>query len=259
MRPPFHHWPSRNGVGVFAIVLVVAGAAFFASRWAAGNGSAAAEPPDAVMPGPDVTPVPGMAPDYSKPYWYVPYQNLENKAARYDQVINGIPIGPTVKQPEQQECLRAAREPGAAARQATISGLSLRPGYLPPGAVVEESLTTSCGAETVSLFQSYFVPPVEDSEAQLRAGKNWAAVGHGASFTIFRETTLFPSVQSGLPSARWHAATVAGRPAAAAGPLLAEGYGESEIVIWENGVQTTVHGVMLTLSELTQIAEGLYR
>jgi hypothetical protein len=44
------------------------------------------------FPGEDVTPEPGSTPDFSTPLWYVPYQNAENAAPKFEGERNGVRI-----------------------------------------------------------------------------------------------------------------------------------------------------------------------
>ncbi|MFN0096436.1 MAG: hypothetical protein ACKVVT_16880 [Dehalococcoidia bacterium] len=251
--------PRLRGLRNLGALALIGAVGFFGAQWAFDGGAARADlGPDPQMPGPEVTPEVGSRPDYSKPYWFVPYQNAENQKPRYDQTVNGIPIGPTVLQPEQQPCL-AEGEARIASTDDNRSSVGLKPSFLPKGAVLEESLASACGATVIAVSNRYFVPPEHESEHKLRNGKAWGDVKHGAAFTIVRESKPFAALQSSLPSERWHAVTIAGRPAAVAGPMLAEGLGEAHLVIWDDGIQTTLEAIMLTEAQLVKIAEGLYR
>ncbi len=67
-----------------------------------------------------------------------------------------------------------------------------------------------------------------------------------------------PSVRIAIPAERWSAGTIAGHPAAIARPILANGLGQTAIVVSDNGVVTTIQADNLTLDELQRIANGLF-
>jgi hypothetical protein len=62
-----------------------------------------------------------------------------------------------------------------------------------------------------------------------------------------------------VASQNWQPATIAGLPAAVGRPILDEGLGVGEVVIWdgERMLLTTVRTTDLGLAELLRIAEGV--
>lgn len=187
-------------------------------------------------------------PDTTKPGWFIPYQDADAVKPRRDQVINGIRVGPTVER-TIVDCAPASEvriPPGDAARDA----LALIPKYLPAGALPNNAYVARCrlaNGSTVSsfVFRDYSItadPQVKRFGGYLSI-QRWR--GDAASL-------------SNIPAERWTARTVAGRTAAVAPPILANGLGRGAVIIYADGIVTAVESTGLPLSELLQIAEGLY-
>lgn len=245
----------RGLLGLASLAVLAGFSAFIVARMATTGPSPAVAGDEPVMPGPDVTPEPGSVPDTSRPFWFVPYENAERQKPRYDQVINGIAIGPSVPEPAQQACLRE-ETPDAA--DVAASRVAFRPRWLPDGSLLDHERTAACGGVAVLFQQRFYVPPDESADADIRSGrKTYFEVGHGGGFTIRRELLSEPYARSDLASERWTATKVAGRPAAIAKPML-EGFGESSVVVWDDGVQTTIEADGLTVDDILRIAEGLF-
>ncbi len=245
-------------------VLVLAAGVFVGGRALTDGGPAVADQPSPHgirLPGPDVTPEPGSTPDTSVPYWYVPYQNADNKLPRADQEVAGVLVGPTaaiqVAYPERCDSGGYVSDFSKVAS----SPLSIAPSFLPAQASVDFQEATDCDDFVLTHELIYFVHPEDGVETRIRSGEvDFFESEHGGQIRVFRARVSAPAFPLDVPTARWTAGTVAGHPAALARPILDGGYGEAAVVVWDaaSGVMTAVVGHDRPLSELLQFAEGLY-
>jgi hypothetical protein len=250
--------------GVILAAVLVAATTFFISRQAGGGPAAGAQRPpagDAPLAGPNDTPEPGAVVDTTKPAWNVPYENAERLKPRFDQVINGIAVGPTVDDPGVRDC-----SPGEAVSVtdfATAQGSPLRivPSYLPNSVIEGRHEASSCRGKVVNHVVEYEIPAAAGADAKIASGQvRWDEIEHGGKLTIFRSLSIGPVYRtSNYAADRWRSATVLGLPAAVAEPILPMGLGRSAIVSWDSktGVRTVVTGSSRKLDELVRVAEGL--
>lgn len=236
------------GFGAFGAVRLVRG----------GNGSAVAEA-QPVPPGQPVSPSPTPTavvptnlpanPDTTKQNWFVPYLDAERTKPMFDQTINGITVGPSAEHRPSVAC-----KPGTARQapltEALTTPVTLTPKYLPAGANQFEALATVCetaAGQTVVIGADVGISIPSDPKSDRRGGVVSIARWQGA-----------PSATVAIAAERWSAGTVAGHPAAIAEPILANGLGQSAVVVYANGVVTKVQASWLTLAEVKRIAEGLF-
>lgn len=262
MRTPYRRWQGQAAMG-FTIIAVAAGA-FFLARALSDRGRATAATvagpvPTEQVPGPNVTPPPDSTPNTANPLWYVPYWNAETQKPRYDQVINGILIGPTVPTFDSGKCV-PGQAVWASEQAIASSSLAINPAYLPAGAILDRKIGTACGGQLVSAEKDYVIPAAPGIDGQLRSGAvNYFDAQHGGAFQIFRDSLKAPSWQSKLASQRWFTTQINGYPAAEAHPIFDAGFGDSAIVVWQTGVQTVIIGQSISLADLTKIAERVVR
>ena len=226
------------------------------ARTAVGGGA----PPESPIPLESRTPAAGETPDTSKLNWFVPFMNAEAAKPRFDQVINGIPVGPNVG----ASGIGAGRcTPGSArdvaGAKAEGTDVFVRPTWLPARAELVKTAAIECDGGTFDYTVDYAIRAAPDFREKVSAGVPWKQAGPSGAVTIERTLASGPGFSSNIAAENWSAGTIAGRPAALGAPAIAIGFGTSAIVIWDNGVQTVLAGEWLTLDELVQIAEGLYR
>lgn len=191
-------------------------------------------------PGPDVTPEPGITPDTSKSWWYVPYLNQEENQPRHDQVIAGITIGPKVERKLTHSCSSPVE--ALKPEEAGESAVSLSLVRVPNNGVVAESYVSVCDGIALSASLHATMPP--DPAIGFRGG--W--------LSIYKAQAL-PQVSSSIPSERWTEGKVGSRPAAIASPLLEDGFGRSAVVVFADGVLLSIAASGLTTDEVVAIAE----
>ena len=198
-----------------------------------------------------------LQPDTSVPLWYFPYLKEDASKPRFDQMVNGIPIGPTVSVASSGRCEVGG---GPVTRSvADASKIAVSPKYVPVAAALERQTAGGCDGEAVTVEERYVIPPADGLDTQLRSKQiTWSAAQHGGSIEVFRSYKTSPGVVSDIPSERWSATTISGFPAAVAAPILPMGFGPSSIVVWDGQVQTVVTGIDITLADLIKFAEGLY-
>lgn len=200
----------------------------------------------------------GVTVDTSNPGWMEPLQEAEARKPRYDQVINGIAIGPSVQRPQPPVCTSGdLLSPDQASR---IPELVLQPTYLPAFSELDSEEADGCQQQPVAYFTHYFIPADPNAaEVISRKEASWFEVRHGSIFHIIRRKMESPALRvPEIASDRWEATTIAGKPAAIGRPILGS-LGPGMVLQWddENGVLTQVSGDNIALAELIRIAEGL--
>lgn len=120
-------------------------------------GRAADEPE---VPPAEATPEPGSTPDFDEPLWYVPYQNAENLAPKFDGERNGIEI--TLNSDPRQDLLCPGEFRIAPAGQmlelAVTSDIGIPIRSLPAGVVpVSEPFVYLCDRSPFHIIWSFDV------------------------------------------------------------------------------------------------------
>lgn len=157
-------------------------------------------------------------------------------------MINGIAVGPTAF-PRGGPCVGADAQQAPIAR-AVGTEVAIAPSFLPAGTTETMSLTTVCQGVVALAERTYFVEPDPDTGRL------------GGGFTIVRWRGQ-PFAPVAVPDERWSAATISGRSAAIATPILANGLGQSAVVTFAQGIVTTVQATGLPVDEVRRIAEGV--
>jgi hypothetical protein len=220
------------------------------------NGAAALAPlsdpprPATPTPEPSSTPLPAN-PDTSKGGWAIPYLEADRLKPRHNRMVNSIAVGPSVQIMPSVTC-----QPGspqwAPIDQAVGSPVAIAPKYLPPGTALGPARATLCSnaaGQTIVIGADadYWIPP------------DVAHGDRGGAFSVSRGFVSPPAATLSIPDERWSGGTIAGHPAAVARPILANGLGESAVVIAsDGGVITIVQATGLTLENVLRIAEGLF-
>ncbi len=155
-------------VVVTAVIAVLASAtaSYVIMRNARGGDPA---PQAAAQPGaatPSLSPAPAPAgttpsglplnPDTSKPGWYEPYLAEERRPA-YDQVINGITVGPTAYPSTGGPCTPGSAEPVPISETVGTS-VQIAPKYLPPFTVASVSTAVRCHGVVAGVTADYSIP-----------------------------------------------------------------------------------------------------
>jgi len=257
----------RHGAMVLAGALAgLAVVAFLFGRHEGGRGDALARAGRDPVVSPvastqSATPIPGARPDTSFPLWGVPFLEADHARARFDQVINGIAVGPTVSVASSGRCTNQT------ARSVPLAGLDAGPLTLPTlpvpaSAVIDSESAIACDGQVVLVERSYALRPAPDAERKTRTGEaSWFDIDHGGAVSIYRGFKQFPAQDSDIAAHRWSATTVAGLPAAVRKPILDEGFGPAIVVVWDSarGIQTVVTGLDVPLSALITVAEEALR
>ncbi|MEJ5220522.1 MAG: hypothetical protein WHT63_00785 [Tepidiforma sp.] len=241
-----------------ALASAVGAVSFALGRTYFGQGDPAVaspgEPPSA--PG-MVTPLPAPGPtetiDTSKPGWGLPYLDADKALPRYDQVINGIAVGPGAIH-ESRWCV-----PGQAqwvdAREADGTPLAL-PRSFPAGGVPGEARAVRCGDTIVHTEVTIEFPASPTAAAEVASGKSWFDVQHGGQMVIYKDLATAPGFASQIAAERWEAASVNGLPAALGRAVLRDEFGESAVVVWDErrNLQVVVRGVDVYVDDLLAVA-----
>ncbi len=208
----------------------------------------------------DVPPIPGAPVDTSKPGWWEPYLNADQAKPRVEQTVNGIKLGPNVVLGGHNRCT-----PGEA-RYADITRVegtpvNFEPRYLPVDSHAQQNETVECRGVILSHFVDYAQAPEPDAVEKLRRGDSYFKVRHGGTFSIGRAYREQPAHVSLVASERWVPMTIGGFPAAVGRPILDEGLGQGEVVVWDasQGILTLVRTQNFSLAKMLQIARGLYQ
>jgi hypothetical protein len=257
---------SRSAIAVLVVAGVVATGAFLAGRAFLGSDAPAiASPGDPPSSPEEVTPLPTPENpdeiDTSRPGWGVAYRQADRALRRYEQTLNGIPIGPDAKDngggcgsgPTSWASVEEARQIDPAFVPAFDS--------LPEGAVPGEQRAIICDGRVAHLDLSFEIPAEPGASQRIQDGESWFDVGHGGSFTVYKNSFANPGYQSRIASERWEAATVGGLPAAVGRAILRDEFGESAVVVWDEpaGVQVVVRAFEVELTDLLDIAEEASR
>lgn len=249
----------KIGTAVAVAVLAVLGlVGFIGGRQMGESGPASAEPGPVQPPGPEVTPVPGATPDTAQNWWYLPYQYEEDRLPRYDQVVAGIALGPRVAHGA------ACQVPLVPVSLEAVVGslVEIRTPYLPEGTRRDNHFDFGlCLGQPAFAEIFYWIPVDEEEMARVKNREiSFFDAQHGGSFQVMRLQMGTPAWQTDFPSARVEAGTIAGRPAAIGSPLFKEGWGRSELYVWDpqTKVLTVVRGDDISLSDLKAIGEGLF-
>ncbi len=200
-----------------------------------------------------------VEPDTTQPFWYTRYLNEDAAKPRFDQVVNGIRVGPTVAYDGAPPCA-----PGAATLvgAAEANGTPLETPFQPGRGTLQRDDTIACNGALVAHELEYYTAPDPNLDANLRSGRaRWETSAHGTALSIYRSLTSAPAWNCGIAADRWYAGSIKGMPAAIARPAHDIGLGVSTIVIWDPkaGVQTTLVATNMTIGQLTAFAEALYR
>lgn len=244
-----------------AVVLLVAG--FIGVRALTGTSPVLGGDPNAINerasggpvnpPGPDVHPEPGVTPDTSELWWYIPYENKERDEPKFRGAISGLTFGGD--DGSRIQCIPLTYDEEGAilvdekAREAIAgSSMALNLDALPAYVAVFEVLAGFCEDGTAhSVSVGMEVP----------GGLEGVNRG-GTSITIDRlaDVTAWPNVASG---GRWTQGTIAGHPAAFMSPIV-ETLGPTMVFVLdaETGGSTRILASSATLEFVIQIAEELY-
>ncbi len=255
---------TRRALIVAGVAAVVAVASFtFGRIYLAPDDPAVASPgeppsdPGAVTPLP--TPGPGDSIDTSKPGWTLPYLEADKALPRFDQVINGIAVGPTARHTSGTWCT-----PGQAqwvdASEAEGTPLAL-PKQLPAGGVATGARAVRCGDTIVHSEVTIEFPASPTSAAEIAAGKSWFDVQHGGQMFIDKSLFAAPGFSSQIAAERWESTTVNGLPAALGRPILRDEFGESAVVVWDEqrSLQVVVRGFDVHVEDLLAVAREAVR
>lgn len=241
-------WWSRMTIVGAALAIAVVG--YAVARESRGSsalpGRARAAPVAAASPTPAIGQLP-VNPDTTKAWWHVPYLQADQAKERRDQVVNGITVGPTAAQRSPQCAVDSVES--ATLDDAAGTPLAIAPKYVP--------VWTERGPSHAATCQIAGARVIASSDQLFMVDPNTARGSRGGRFSIVRFRGD-PSVALGIPAERWEPRTVAGRPAAVANPILANGLGESAVVVDADGIVTKVQAFNLPLDEVLRIAEGLY-
>lgn len=246
------------------MVLVAGSGAFLLAKFSGADGQATARPPAAAE-----AQVPTLAtgtraanfrPDTSKPFWYVPYLDEDRAKPRFDQTVNAVLVGPTVRQADPIECTATAfaRAVLPAEVAAAVAGtrFAATPSYLPPLATLESDEVVACGDIVVARQRRYRIPADEAAVGRVTRGEaSWFDIRHGGAIDIWLVATPEPRMDSEAASDRWR--PLERRQFAAVAPAVFDELGRSTLIAWDNGVLVRIEGTDLETSDLIAIEEGL--
>jgi len=256
-------WTATAGLILGATLLIAIVVSGYALGRRAGKGNDAEAAPQAIEV--------GAAPqqiDTSDPDWQIPFLEAWKNAPRFDQVINGIAVGPTV------EISGTICGPGTEPRSAKPGDergtpVEIIPKYVPAGARVLAPWTDSgnfvrCGDRMAVSTLHIALAAVDDVDKRVAAGESWFQVPHGGLVGIakwqFRQDAQ-PKLPAQVPASSWFATSIGGLPAAVARPAVDAGLGQGVVAVWnkETAVMTIVDSRNLSLEELIKVAEGVIR
>lgn len=224
------------------------------------------EPAIAATPPPyasdaDVTPRPTPANpddiDTTRPGWALDYRAADAELPRYDQVINGIPVGPDAKLTPATFCPQGASrwvtvDEAAAADPAFVTPLDA----VPDGAVIERYRAVECAGVIGHVEASIVIPADADVSAAIARGESWFDVGHGGQMDVYKTRADGPGWASDIAAERWEPIEVNGLPAALGHAILRDEFGPSAVVVWdpERKIQVVVRGIEIELADLLAVA-----
>lgn len=248
----------RNAVLAVALAAAVGAVSFALGRTCSGPGGPAVAspggPPSAPgMVTPLATPGPNDAIDTSKPGWGLPYLEADKALPRYDQVVNGIAVGPSAKH-ESGWCV-AGQARWVDASEAEGTPLAL-PKQFPAGGAATGARAVRCGDTIVHSEVTVEFPASPTAAAEVASGKSWFEVQHGGQVVIYKDLATSPGFASQIASERWEAASVNGLPAALGRAVLRDEFGESAVVVWDErrNLQVVVRGVDIHVDDLLAVA-----
>ena len=257
--------PSRRLILVAALPLVLlAAAGSFYAREALRSDAprSAATPAPFVIRGASLsTPEAGEVPDFTKPGWFLKWDNQDALRERRDIVVNGFSVGPNVAPQQGIPCDEEDPPSYVDFDLARSSRVAVEPSYLPFELSMRDGTAVSCGGEVVLTAVLLELPQIGSDVAltdRVRAGENYFDLPRGGSLEILR-IVAEPAWSSSIPPERWASGTIAGFPAAIGRPIIDDGYGDSEILIYADGVLTLVRGNNVSLGDMIRVAEGLFR
>lgn len=196
------------------------------------------------------TPLPSN-PDMTKPLWFVPYLEADWAKPVAELTIAGIRVGPSASNYRPGSCYLNTITNHAPESDMLGTPVSISPKYLPSGASLGDFSVSTCrtqaGQVVVWGASARGVVPANKQTGQL-----------AAIVRIFRYVSQQGSTEASIPAERWREGRVAGRAAAIADPILANGFGDSMVIVYMDGVITKVSSDNLPLNQLLQIAEGLF-
>jgi hypothetical protein len=207
--------------------------------------------PGAASPSPSVAPVTTpsaplpLQPDTSQPGWYRPYLEAERGKPRFDQVVNGITVGPTAFARGVPTCPQGLED--APVTRAAGTPLQVEPAYLPEGAREDGDAAAVVCQGVVAAAQRLYSVAADPARGS-----------RGGRFSIVRWRGE-PRAPVTIAAERWTAGAVGGRPAAIATPILPIGLGESAVVAYSDGIVTVVQAANLPIEEVRRITEGVFR
>lgn len=195
--------------------------------------------------------------DTTQPFWYATYLHEDQSKSRFDQVINGIFVGPTANHYGGPSCSVGEAK---AADGAEANGTVLEIIYRDDAGQLQRDDAIQCRGVVVAHEVEYYFEPEANLDSKLRTGQlRWEDAAHGGTLAIYRQFAESPGWTSGIAADRWYPSSIDGRPAAIAKALHEIGLGPSAIVIWDpdSGVQTTLVATNFELDQLIAIAERL--
>jgi hypothetical protein len=259
-------WLVASSLLVAALVAVLA---FVAARESADRGTATGRPSPALpgqaergdqspTPGSIVraTPAPGETPNPRDPHSLIKWLSQDLDLPRYEQTIAGIRIGPNVLR-TGSPC-EQTRPEAVEFTLAEGSRVWIDPAYLPAGARLAGSEAVRCGGEFAFAMLTYELPVADNIAERIEAGEDYWSLPRGGFIDILR-VAGDPAMESNIPAARWEETTVAGRRAAFGRPILDEGFGGSEVMIYHDGVLTVVRAGNLSREAVLKVAAGVMR
>lgn len=250
------------GIAVAVMVAAVSGTAVVLGT-ASGRTDRPVKPQGAASvvpaqpPGSDATSVATASAtiDTSLPLWGIPYREADAAKPRFDQEINGIKVGPTVKISGAPFCYNT-NAAYVGADEAALSPLDFTVTQMPPGFALDRETIIACSGRVAVVEREYVAMPAPGIESKIASGEiSWFDAQHGGKVSVSRSYADYPALTSGISADRWSAGTVNGRPAAVGRPILDGGFGDSALVVWDDGVQLTLTGLEVKLSDLMRVAQ----
>lgn len=251
--------PSRRTAGTVAAMLATLVVAFSLGWWIGPGSNVDAQLIDRASD-PDLltaTPSAGQQPDFTQEFWYQEWLNEWSMAPVYDQVINGIAVGPDV--------LRLTDKCDAVGTAVDISDappgrVAIDLPYLPEGASTSLGDVALCGDDPVSFSVDIEIDGLSDRNLRERMnrGEAFFDLPHGGWISVHRFVGG-PAMESSLPARQWESGMIAGIPAAIGHPLFDDGFGIAHLIVHSEGVVTSIQATNVSLSELIRVAEGVLK
>lgn len=245
----------RNGLLLGATLLAVATLAFWVGRVLGEREPATAGPPALPAGIENATPAPGETPDPTRPELLIKWVNQDAKLPRFDQRINGIEVGPTVQR-RGGPCETQRPPVQVDFDQSRGTRVEISPRFLPAGATIRSTLAIMCGQEVAFAEVVYALPVADDLNERLARGESYWDIPRGGTIQIMRFIGE-PAEASSIAAARWQAGSINGFPAAIGHPILDEGLGDAEVLVYAGGVLTVVRTGNLSIDTAIAIASGV--